>query len=235
MEIEFGSVCNRLTVLSFSHKNNGTNYYVCQCDCGNIKTVDVYRLVHGHTKSCGCLKSEKMAERNYRHGMSKTKEYSCFKAMNSRCNNPNNEKYPIYSKLDNSDEILSSFEVFIEEIGPYPSDGLSYSIGRIDNNIGYTFGNIRWETAEQQARNHSMQTNNLSGFVGVSLCNGKRWVATWKLPSGKQGSKSFSIQKFGFANSKALAVAYREKEFNKLKMFGIEYAESHGMKRESNG
>lgn len=33
-------------------------YYLCRCDCGNIVDVQAYRLLHGHTVSCGCAKDD---------------------------------------------------------------------------------------------------------------------------------------------------------------------------------
>lgn len=32
--------------------------FLCQCDCGNTTTVDIYHLASGETKSCGCYKKE---------------------------------------------------------------------------------------------------------------------------------------------------------------------------------
>lgn len=43
-----------LKVLGFSHKV-GTNYhYICQCECGKVKTIQAANLYSGRTKSCGC-------------------------------------------------------------------------------------------------------------------------------------------------------------------------------------
>lgn len=38
--------------------------YVCRCDCGTVKTVSADSLIHGTSKSCGCLKSENAIQRN---------------------------------------------------------------------------------------------------------------------------------------------------------------------------
>ena len=40
-------------------------YWICKCDCGNIKSVDGYHLRHGDTKSCGCLQKERAHEANF--------------------------------------------------------------------------------------------------------------------------------------------------------------------------
>lgn len=36
--------------------------WICQCDCGNIKSVRSYDLRNGKTLSCGCLRNEKVRE-----------------------------------------------------------------------------------------------------------------------------------------------------------------------------
>lgn len=52
-------------------KNIGLDHnsrWICMCDCGNTTMVGSWKLKSGHTKSCGCLASEKarkrMLERN---------------------------------------------------------------------------------------------------------------------------------------------------------------------------
>lgn len=37
-------------------------YWICQCDCGNIKSIAASSLKGECTKSCGCLRNEKMRE-----------------------------------------------------------------------------------------------------------------------------------------------------------------------------
>lgn len=45
-------------------KNKNTVYWKCQCDCGNFKSVDGHLLKRGITKSCGCLKSQLITNKN---------------------------------------------------------------------------------------------------------------------------------------------------------------------------
>lgn len=50
----------RLTVLYLDrHVAYDDTYWVCECDCGNIKTIRQSSLLHGNTKSCGCMVHER--------------------------------------------------------------------------------------------------------------------------------------------------------------------------------
>lgn len=52
-----GKTYNRLTVL-YRVKNNGKKVrWKCQCECGNTTIVERMNLTSGHTKSCGCYKT----------------------------------------------------------------------------------------------------------------------------------------------------------------------------------
>lgn len=59
-----GQQFGRLTVLHLDEektKEKKQSYYVCQCECGNIKTIFGSSLTTGRTKSCGCLQKEKLS------------------------------------------------------------------------------------------------------------------------------------------------------------------------------
>lgn len=45
-----------LTVLKEDHRNDKKVWYLCKCECGNIKIVSDSNLRNGSVKSCGCLK-----------------------------------------------------------------------------------------------------------------------------------------------------------------------------------
>lgn len=55
---EIGNRYGRLVVIAkdeeLSNKNHRA-YWICKCDCGNIKTTSSKCLREGKTKSCGCL------------------------------------------------------------------------------------------------------------------------------------------------------------------------------------
>lgn len=49
----------RVIERDLSKKVCGKTYWICQCKCGNIVSVEAGKLKSGHTKSCGCLQKEK--------------------------------------------------------------------------------------------------------------------------------------------------------------------------------
>lgn len=57
-----GNTYNRLTVIEYTHKRNGKNYWLCRCICGNSVIVESSAIKGGQTKSCGCLRNETVAE-----------------------------------------------------------------------------------------------------------------------------------------------------------------------------
>lgn len=49
----------RLTVIKRDITKQGAQpYWVCQCECGNVKSIQGAALRSGHTKSCGCLQKD---------------------------------------------------------------------------------------------------------------------------------------------------------------------------------
>lgn len=55
-------------------RKHGSVVWLCRCDCGNLKEVDTTHI--RYVRSCGCFRSKTTAKKNYKHGLSKTKEYN---------------------------------------------------------------------------------------------------------------------------------------------------------------
>ena len=53
----------RLVVLKRVENKGNYPCWLCKCDCGNECTVRGVNLIHGGTKSCGCLQKEKIKEK----------------------------------------------------------------------------------------------------------------------------------------------------------------------------
>lgn len=108
---QIGKKYGKLTVLKPVLKtlNDGSNryFYECQCDCGNIVTVNGHNLFNGHTISCGCINSkanELMAKILDSYGVKYQREYRF-----SDCK----DKSPLpfdFCLFNNSDEVIGLIE-----------------------------------------------------------------------------------------------------------------------------
>lgn len=85
------------------------------------------------------------------------KEYRTWRRAISKCTNPNHHNYYNYGGrgLEVDPLFRYSFLNFINEIGECPEPKLEYSIERINNDIGYMSGNIKWIKTIEQAINRS--------------------------------------------------------------------------------
>lgn len=72
-----GKKFGKLTVVEMSDKQDVYYRYLCKCDCGNNKIVRGASLRSGSIRSCGCLKTEMLIKKNYKHGKSYTSAYKC--------------------------------------------------------------------------------------------------------------------------------------------------------------
>lgn len=128
--------------------------WLCVCDCGREKEVAYTHLMDGHVKSCGCLQSEKTAERNYRHGLAGTRIYKIYYGILQRCYIEANPAYKDYGGrgITMCDEWKGDFLLFYDWAMSHGyNDGLS--IDRIDNDKGYFPANCRWVTQKRQCNN----------------------------------------------------------------------------------
>ena len=70
----------RFTRLIVIKKGKGSgsrgNYYICQCDCGEVKSITSGDLRSGNTKSCGCYQRDKVREMSTTHGLSNKPGFS---------------------------------------------------------------------------------------------------------------------------------------------------------------
>ncbi len=83
-----GERFGRLVVTGRDGLGKGKQRYkwTCRCDCGSVVRVMAANLRIGDTRSCGCLKDDVLLERNFKHGLSKTREYQRAKDSRRRKN-----------------------------------------------------------------------------------------------------------------------------------------------------
>lgn len=161
-----GQKFGRLTVLKFARRDAGYRaLWLCECECGNTCVVEGHNLQSGHSKSCGCFRKETSAERGklrIKHGHCKkgrrSRTYSSFAHMVSRCCNPNDAHFSRYGgrAIRVCKRWRNSFQNFLSDLGERPE---GRSLDRYPNPDGdYEPGNVRWATRRQQARNKSKLT-----------------------------------------------------------------------------
>ena len=126
----------------------------CRCDCGKTVVSVLSDLHRGFTRSCGCLRRERVSEACFKHGHSgrKTRIYWIWAAMIQRCTNPRNKSFHNYGGrgITVTDE-WRMFDCFLRDMGPGYREGLS--IERVDNSIGYSKVNCKWIPLPEQAKN----------------------------------------------------------------------------------
>lgn len=172
---------NRLTVKSLTYKIVGTTkraFFVCECECNNIKEILAGHVVNGHTQSCGCLQKERVAECFLTHGQTHIRLYSTWENMIQRCHNSNNLRYKDWGgrgiKVCDEWREFEPFRDWAFKNGY--SDKLS--IDRINNDGNYEPSNCRWVDNITQMRNTRTPCTNTSGVKGVTFYRRTgKWIA----------------------------------------------------------
>jgi hypothetical protein len=211
-----------------------TEKWMCRCSCGTVKDVFKSHLYSLASSSCGCVGRAKMSDRNFSHGLSGTKEHNTWLSIKTRCTNKNHKDFKDYGGkgIVVADYWKESFLTFLSDMGNAPTDGQLWSIGRLDNSVGYCKENCRWETADLQSRNKTMLCTNTSGTTGVieRLRNGRISFSTkWVDLGGVSHCREFSALKWGYDNARRLAESARKAAIASLNEQGAQYSENHGL------
>lgn len=151
-------VFGRMTVLHVIREQGKQPKAVCECSCGNRKTVQLCHLRSGGIQSCGCFRKESASALgflNSKHGQARKcrgRTYRSWESMKARCYNESAVGYNNYGGrgITVCDQWLSSFEVFLQDMGERPQ---GTSLDRIKNAEGYYPSNCRWSKPKIQQRN----------------------------------------------------------------------------------
>lgn len=128
--------------------------------------------------------------------MRRRRLYNVWRNMRERCVNPKHEAFYLYGGrgITVCDRWLNSFDNFLADMGPRPPKS---SLERINNDLGYSPDNCRWEAWHSQARNK--RSNVFYEFNGERLC-----LKDWASRLGVSGRALQYRIKHGWPLSRAL-------------------------------
>ena len=181
-DINIGDTFGRWTVISGKVRESSKHPYklLCRCSCLSEKLVRPEKLRNGSSKSCGCLRDQRLTT----HGMTSTSvrkdshEYWIWNMVVQRCTNPNVGNWKDYGGrgITVCAEWLT-YDGFYADMGARPS--LGHSLERIDNSQGYSKSNCKWATRLEQAKNK--RNNRLITAFGKT-----QHLAEWSRETGIQ-------------------------------------------------
>lgn len=152
---QVGRRYGKIKVIAYDKRVRGNLYFICECECGTIKSIQKNALVAGSVVSCGC----NLIERNTKHNLSRTRLYKVYRDMKTRCYNKKSPDYKNYGArgITICDEWLNDFTAFnkwaFENGYNENAPKMVCTIDRINNDLGYTPQNCRWVNMSVQNHN----------------------------------------------------------------------------------
>lgn len=169
-----GQRFGRLKVIGVDDRNTRKTYFLCECDCGTVKSIRSDGLLSGAVKSCGCLKREQDEINLDRttHNMSSTRLYQIWQGMRGRCYNKHDPRYERYGGRGIT--VCDEWREFARFCEWSKKNGYqdNLTIDRINNDEGYRPDNCRWATNETQA-------NNRESNIKITIGNSERTLTQW--------------------------------------------------------
>lgn len=219
-----GQRFGRLVVIKRGQNTKGDNKptWICQCDCGNIKTIRASGL-KGGTSSCGCLMRERQIEymhtrkgklaSQYKHGLSHSRINGIYRQIKGRCFRKTNPAFPKYGGrgITICDDWLGD-NGFINFYNWSMDNGYAdnLTLDRINTDGNYEPSNCRWADWIVQQNNrtnninitHNGETHTLSEWArlkniryGILLKRYKRGWNPYEMLNYPKGTRLKDIRK----------------------------------------
>ncbi len=192
-ELQIGDRFGKLVILGedpIRAKSNGGRKYICQCDCGEQKSVMSFHLIGGGSKSCGLCRRRMTSNCS----TSSRRISSIYSGMICRCYNPNVTAYKNYGGrgIEICNEWREDFIIFHDwAIANGYEDHLS--IDRIDVNGNYTAENCRWV-------NRKIQNRNKRDNVFLNIDGKQKTIAEWAEITGIRHHTIAARHRRGYTN-----------------------------------
>lgn len=194
-----GQKFGRLTALIYLPK---PPRWECLCECGTRTTVLRSNLVSGMTRSCGCYRREVSAAKATIHGATRrgqrSRGWEAWASMMRRCYEPSNNSYRYYGAR--GIKVCARWHeaaLFLADMGEPPK---IMSLGRIDNNKGYSPSNCRWELAGEQG-------NNKRSNVRLTYAGRTMTVTQWADAFGVPRQRLYKRLEYGWPTERVLSQA----------------------------
>jgi hypothetical protein len=142
-----GSQFGKLTITEFLgsriYGGRKTGFVKCFCRCGRQVEVPIPDLKTRQSCSISCAKTK--------HGLTNSRTWRSWQSMLKRCHNPEDEHFKHYGArgITVCPE-WHDFNTFLADMGIRPT---GRSLGRLNNDLGYSKVNCEWQTQLQQSRN----------------------------------------------------------------------------------
>ena len=165
----------RLIVIQRDNKLFNKPHYICQCECGKIKSIDGTSLRRKMTMSCGCLELELKKNRNQNNhshwkGYEEISGNFLYNIKRGACkrkleyNLSNKYIWDLFIRQNRKCN-LSGLELTFDSRIRRRKD-ITASLDRIDSSKGYIEGNVQWIH-----KDINMMKNNHNEKYFIGLCH----------------------------------------------------------------